>query len=165
MKTCKYCNKLETKELVFVSDEHKCIPCRNLLRKRRYNTCDKYRELKLEINIKSRKKRDKELHNKYHREYYIKNHDKLKTNKKFYSANRRAKELERTPSWTTEPQLHNIKETYKLASIMSKHSLLDFHVDHIIPLQGNIVSGLHTPSNLQILDSGSNLSKNNSFKA
>lgn len=38
-----------------------------------------------------------------------------------------------------------------------------YHVDHIIPLQGELVSGLHTLTNLQYLPASDNILKGNTF--
>ena len=59
---------------------------------------------------------------------------------------------------------HNIKEVelmYEVASFLSDYENIPYEVDHIIPLQGKNVSGLHVSQNLQIIDQFSNRSKGN----
>lgn len=68
-------------------------------------------------------------------------------------ARRKAKKLQRTPAWAN---LEKIKNIYQLCP--EGH-----HVDHIIPLQGKLVSGLHVPENLQYLTKEENLKKGNKY--
>lgn len=73
---------------------------------------------------------------------------------KAHSAKYRAKLLERTPCWA---DLDKITEFYKCCPE-------GFHVDHVIPLQGKFVSGLHVFQNLQYLTQSDNCKKHNSFE-
>lgn len=66
---------------------------------------------------------------------------------------RRAAKWKRTPKWA---DLKAIAEFYA-------NCPEGFHVDHIIPLRGKIVSGLHTLENLQYLPALENYKKANKF--
>ena len=77
---------------------------------------------------------------------------------------RRADKLNRTPKWLTKDDLWLIKEAYELAALRSKIFEFKWHVDHIIPLKGKLVSGLHVPTNLQVIEGTLNIMKNNKFQ-
>ena len=74
-------------------------------------------------------------------------------------ANRRAAKLQRTPTWVDREA---IKQIYTECSIRRTQGE-DVQVDHIIPLQGELVSGLHVAENLRIVSSFENRSKKNKF--
>lgn len=69
------------------------------------------------------------------------------------NAKYRSAKLSRTPKWAN---MHTIDLFY---SNCPKGN----HVDHIIPLQGEKVSGLHVENNLQYLTAYDNLSKGNKY--
>lgn len=71
-----------------------------------------------------------------------------------------AKEF-RTPSWLSVEQKTEIKEIYRKAQNLTLTTGISHHVDHIIPVNGENVSGLHVPWNLQILTSKENIKKSN----
>lgn len=73
------------------------------------------------------------------------------------------RQAKRTPAWLTEVDHERIANVYKLATLQSKITGTTWHVDHIIPLRGKYVSGLHVPSNLQAIPGVDNVRKNNSY--
>jgi 5-methylcytosine-specific restriction endonuclease McrA len=81
----------------------------------------------------------------------------------FASSKRRSAKLNRTPSWLTKDDLKQIAEIYKEANRLTKETNISHHVDHIVPLQGRNVSGLHVPANLQILTATDNIRKSNKY--
>jgi hypothetical protein len=93
----------------------------------------------------------------YTQKYVQKNRDK----RNLWTANYR--EAKRTPAWLTEIDHERIANVYKLATLQSKITGTTWHVDHIIPLRGKYVSGLHVPSNLQAIPGVDNVRKNNSY--
>jgi 5-methylcytosine-specific restriction endonuclease McrA len=67
----------------------------------------------------------------------------------------------RTPKWLNKSQLLEIKQFYLDACYLTNYTKTEVHVDHIIPLNGKLVSGLHVPWNLQLLPRQENLKKGN----
>ena len=65
----------------------------------------------------------------------------------------KAAKLQRIPPWAN---LEDIKQFY-----LNRPE--GYHVDHIIPLRGKTVSGLHILENLQYLPAKENLAKSNKF--
>lgn len=65
---------------------------------------------------------------------------------------RRAMKMRALPKWAN---LHAISDVYKKASV------LEMHVDHIVPLIHPLVCGLHVENNLQLLTPLQNFQKNN----
>lgn len=69
----------------------------------------------------------------------------------------------RTPKWLSLDDHWMIGEVYELAVLRTKHFGFKWHVDHVIPLQGELASGLHVLHNLQVIPATDNLSKSNRF--
>ena len=80
-----------------------------------------------------------------------------------YAAHRHARLLQRTPKWLTKEQLLEIQQFYIWAKECRWLSEEPLEVDHIVPLMGENVCGLHVPWNLQILPESVNISKSNKF--
>jgi hypothetical protein len=72
--------------------------------------------------------------------------------------------LHRTPKWLSEFDKLKIKCIYSIAAMLTRENKEQWHVDHIIPLQGKNVCGLHVPSNLWFIRGVDNLNKSNKFK-
>ena len=77
------------------------------------------------------------------------------------AAERRAMKLQRTPAWLTADDFAAIKAIYAEAAEKIAATGLSWHVDHIVPLLGENVSGLHVPWNLQVIPGSENMRKGN----
>ena len=92
----------------------------------------------------------------------LKEEERQKNSRK--AAKRRTKILTQTPSWLTKEQRDDIINIYQAAAARTMHTNIQHEVDHIVPLRGENVSGLHVPWNLQILTEQENRQKSNKFE-
>jgi len=75
-------------------------------------------------------------------------------------AKRTTAKLKRTPKWS---DLEKIRSIYIEASRLRRETGVKYVVDHEIPLRGKLVSGLHVPENLRIIENVENIKKGNKF--
>jgi len=103
--------------------------------------------------------------NEEHREYqqlYNKKH--YESNKDAAAARcnkRRAIKYSGTPIWAN---LEAIKKFYAEAQALTKSMGIKYEVDHIYPLQGEKICGLHCEFNLQVITQKENRSKSNKLE-
>jgi len=143
----------------YLKDYHKKYSLKNKKKlqekKRLYvlNNKDKIKEssrlyyLKNLERIKLYRLKNKKKMKKYFVKYNLNNRNLLTA----LEAKRRAAKLKATPKFAN---LKKIREIYK-------NCPKGYHVDHIIPLQGKEVCGLHVEWNLQYLTKSANSSKSN----
>lgn len=74
---------------------------------------------------------------------------------------RRARFKQATPKWLTAEQKKAIRDKYLEAQHLIRATGKRFEVDHMEPILGEDVCGLHVPWNLQILLKEDNLKKSN----
>jgi hypothetical protein len=187
-KICTKCiTKKDATEFTFIKKRNCftsiCKPCKKLYDQKRYNLRKEYfKELGRayrQFNKEKIVKRDKEYYQANKEDILLLQRDRYKKVKDYhnnwmkshYNANkamylakdnkRRAKKLQATPLWLTKQHLAEIEEYYTLAKELAWLSEEPLHVDHIVPLQGKNVCGLHVPWNLQILPASDNRSKGN----
>jgi hypothetical protein len=119
--------------------------------------------------------RCKECAAAYKQAWAEKNRDRTKAAKDKWKKNNRDKHLEqsklnkiirekRVPKWVDADEKWLINEAYRLARDRTKMHGFAWHVDHIIPLRGKTVCGLHTINNMQVIPAKENLHKLNKFK-
>jgi len=156
-------------ELCGVGIEHMRSDARFCSRNHKRMTSDSKRDWRFEYQ------KNKEARQTQALQYYYADHQKSKLQQLVrqkarlpkiaaYEAARRALKMQRTPTWLTEIDKERIQNEYQLAALQTKITGKPWHVDHIIPLQGDLVSGLHVPSNLMAMLGSDNISKHNNFE-
>ena len=115
------------------------------------------------LRAKEWRKNNPETHKRMVRKWREKNKVYYKSYMAIVANNRRLAKIKRTPPWLTEEDHWMIEQAYELAQIRKNLFGFNWHVDHIVPLQGKTVSGLHVPWNIQVIPAKENLSKSNKF--
>lgn len=152
MKTCCRCKVSMSLELFFKGDSY-CKVCRKEKSAANYAANRDARRAK-------------------HAEYSKANAEKKrKTASEWAKANREKRaaiwasyytsKLRAMPSWASREE---IEKVYQEARVMTLQTGVQHHVDHIVPLQGSNVSGLHVHWNLQVLTALDNAKKKNTFE-
>lgn len=79
-------------------------------------------------------------------------------------ARRRAAKRERIPAWFSELDQFVLEEAYDLATQRQELTGIEWHVDHMVPMQSRKASGLHCAANIQVIPAVMNLEKNNKMR-
>lgn len=160
-----------------------CKDCRKVLSSKNHYANHEAKKAQFKVAYKKRKASNPNLS----AEQYAKNREKdLERSKLAYQANaedRKAKQrhwsktnrgtanalaknyklkkINATPAWLSESQILHIKCKYQLAAMLNIHGVEAWHVDHIVPIRGKDVCGLHVPWNLRVIPAKENMTKGN----
>lgn len=144
----------------------KCYECDNIVSKLNYDykskkAYDKKYRLINKENIARRNRIYQETHREAIRAYNKKWHKSNPESSVLRKMKRKFSEGLATTLWY-ETDL--IKQIYLKRDELSKLWGIQLHVDHVVPLQGKNVCGLHCWDNLQLLEADLNLSKHSNFE-
>lgn len=114
---------------------------------------DKIRAAKQRSYVRNREAILKKT-NAYNKKYRKTNPDKINAK----TARRRANKLQATPIWSNSK---DIDDFYTAALMFRLYTGEQYHVDHVVPLNSDVVCGLHCEDNLQVMLATDNIAKGN----
>lgn len=152
-KTCTKCKQLKGLG---------CFPMQSSNKDGRHTHCKSCRSAYYSSIYNSEKRKEKYLSNhaqekQNRREYYRQNTGAYFVNK----ARRRARLLQATPKWYDAFDDFVLSEAYDLCKLRESITGTKWEVDHVVPLQGKTVSGLHWHKNWEVIPRYNNRSKGN----
>lgn len=173
MKQCSMCRELKQRSEFYARTASKdglapiCKTCKNKRAKQKYKEDEDFRN-----KAKARVKGNAIGHKLTNKKYYEKNKEAVVQRvarnhkkrcaedpiyKRAWNQWRVAKKLGRVPKW--------VSFTKDMLPMYEKllRGRIEWSIDHVIPLNGEIVSGLHVPGNLQALPLSDNVGKSNHF--
>ena len=183
LKTCNKCGEAKDTGLFYANKRMKdgvntfCIVCHkadNLQRKTKNRTNPEFKAAELaykkeyrERTVEERavymaqwREENRERINQYGREY----RKQRKAHYNFLCQQRKIDLMNRTPLWLTDEDKWLMEQAYELAGLRQQATKIEWHVDHIVPLRGQTVSGLHVPFNLRVIPRAENQRKSNKFE-
>jgi hypothetical protein len=134
LRKCSCCNEIKPPNFFYKNIDNKSSRCKIC--------CDSTSNINRPKYIKGNRVRSRKHYLEHKHEYILK------------ASKRRRLLYQAMPSWAN---LDKLKQIYSECPV-------GMHVDHIVPLQGKLVCGLHVENNLQYLTAEDNLKKSNKFK-
>ena len=111
---------------------------------------------KLKVTNSKWRSRNKDKLQGQQREYYLRNKTKLD----LYSLHRKLYIKQATPKWAN---IEAIEHIYNSRDVLTESTGIEHHVDHIVPLRGKLVCGLHCEDNLRVITKSENKKKSNKW--
>jgi hypothetical protein len=71
---------------------------------------------------------------------------------------RYARKVNATPAWADQRKIETI---YAIADFLTRHTDIEYQVDHIFPIMGKAACGLHVPENMRVITALANQQKGN----
>ncbi len=181
MKHCSKCNVSKPLEMFSKCAANKdglhrwCKDCAKVAKKKWYDKnaeserakAMQYHYDNYEKNKEYKIKKANEWQNKNKERYKAiakKCYEKTKYTKFSWQALARAAKRNAVPTWINEALKEQIQNFYIEARLKTKETRTKYEVDHIVPLMGKNVCGLHVPWNLRVITQFENRSKRNKFE-